>query len=69
MESVARINERGLDIMTNSIELLAILYHRIKQHRATDDEKNEFDLAVKMSCMDEQILMSLIKEKERTIKN
>lgn len=53
--------------MTNNLESLAVLYHRIKQHCATVEEENEFNLAIKTSCVDEQILMSLILEKERTI--
>lgn len=55
--------------MMNDIDELAVLYHRIKQHCATVEEKNAFDLTVKTSCMNERTLMSLVKEKERTIKD
>ena len=53
--------------MVDKIEDLAILYHRILKGVATDDEKSNFDIGIKTSCIDEQILMNLIKEKELTM--
>ena len=53
--------------MVDDIEKLAVLYHKIKQHCATAEEKNKFDLAIKTSCLNESVLMALIFEKEKRI--
>jgi hypothetical protein len=55
--------------MVRKIEDLAILYHRILEGIATDDEKSVFDIGIKTSCIDEQIMMNLIKEKELNMRN
>lgn len=45
----------------NIIELTN-LYSKIKNNKASEEEKNIFDLEIKRNCIDERILMMIIED-------
>lgn len=53
--------------MLKTVDELAAIYCRMKKGTATIEDQQEFDIAIKTSCMDEAFLMNLIKEKAKTI--
>lgn len=54
--------------MLQGIDDLAILFNKIENGNASEEERLEYDLSIKASCMDEGFLKALIEKKAKEMK-
>lgn len=54
--------------MFNTIDELAVLFNRIENGEATEEERMEYEISIKTSCMKEEVLEALIEKKAKELK-
>lgn len=54
--------------LLQGIDDLAILFNKIENGNASEEERLEYDLSIKASCMDEGFLKALIEKKAKEMK-
>lgn len=55
--------------MFKTIDELAVLFNKISKGTATEEEQAEYKISIKTSCMREDILEMLIKDKADELKD
>lgn len=55
--------------MHKTIDELAVLFNRISKGTATEEEQVEYEISIKTSCMREDLLEALIKDKAKMLPN
>lgn len=54
--------------MLQKIDDFAIRFNRIQNGEASEEERAEYELSIRISCMNEELLRTLIEEKAKELK-
>ena len=54
--------------MFRTIDEMAVLFNKIQSGEATEEERMDYDINIKISCMKEEFLLALIEQGARELK-